>query len=94
MKYPAKDKIDVGQMVLDAPDGLDLFGATNAGEAPASASSSRFKSPPSLPDFQGMALNHAIGDIARNSFIDQREQDFFGKTVPPLFSRLRFILSG
>jgi hypothetical protein len=31
MKYPAKDKIDVGQVVLDPPHGLDLF----SGQMPA-----------------------------------------------------------
>ena len=95
MKYPAKDKIDIGQVMLDAPHGLDLFGATNSRRISASASSSRFKIAALFTDLQGVALNHSISDIARQLlYRPSASSTFSEKTVPPLFSRLRFMFSG
>src|ERR1051325_11569734 len=73
-----ENDIDVGQMVLDAQQIVDLSSrqiATNLGVRKQLA----FEIAAFLSHFHRMPLDHSIGDIPRQTLVDQSEKHLFRK---------------
>src|SRR3990170_6966090 len=73
-KSPAKNEVDVGQVVLDAPDRLDLLRRKVTANFRV-LQDLALEIAPLFADLERVTLHHSIGTVPSDPFVDQREQD-------------------